>query len=313
MPIIAALLIELLTPLLILGLSFTRLRSGYLWIVAVSSSFIAWGLIIAVLGQLPFTIPLADWQSNFLFKSSPTLLVDNISWPFALTVMTLSLVVLLTGVARVKELDPQTWASSQALGGVGLFAVLAGNPLTLLLAWVVIDIVESVVLLIRVSGSQARERVVIAFSVRVAGILFLISAMLRASGLGTELTFEYIPVEVAGYLFLASGLRLGVIPPHQPYLLEPIMRRGLGTLVRFIPVVASLILLFRAAQVEISGIWESIFMLLAAFSAITSAVIWVRVENELQGRPYWILGLGAFALAAAPSFTTTSSALAKES
>lgn len=299
MLILAAILIAFVAPLAILGLSFSRLRSGYLWILAVLTSFVAWGLVLSIRGQLPVLIPLIDWQPDFLFKSSPALLVDNTSWPFAVAMMTLPLAVLLTDIAHVRELNPETWVSSQVLGAVGLIAVLAGNPVTLLLSWAVIDIAEIIVLLMQVKGSLARERVVVAFSVRVAGMLILILAMLHASGLGVELTFASIPAEIAGYLFLAGGLRLGVFPPHQPFLREPLLRRGLGTLIRFVPVSASLVLLVRAAHVNLIGIWEAVFMLLAAFLAISSAIIWLRANNELEGRPYWILGLGAFALAAA--------------
>ena len=77
------------------------------------------------------------------------------------------------------------------------------------------------------------------------------------------------------------------------------MRRGLGTLVRFVPVTASVVLLVRAAHVQIAGIWQMIFLLLAAFTALSSSLIWIQAKDELQGRPYWILGLGAFSLAAA--------------
>ncbi len=297
--ILFAILIALLTPLIVLGLNYSRLRQGYLWVLTVITSFLAWGLVFATRGQLPIYIPLTDWQPNFLFQSSPALLVDDISWPFAVAVMTLPLAVLLTDLAHVRELDPHTWAVSQMLGGVGLIAVVAGNPLTLLMAWAVIDITEIVVLLSRVRGSRERERLVVVFTMRIVGMLLIFSAILRASGLGTALSFDEIPAAVTGYLFTAAGLRLGVFPPHQPFWQEPFFRRGLGTLIRLVPVAVSIVLLVRAAQVEITGIWESAFMVLAAFSAISSAVIWTFAENELQGRPYWILGLGAFALASA--------------
>jgi hypothetical protein len=58
-------------------------------------------------------------------------------------------------------------------------------------------------------------------------------------------------------------------------------------------------LLVRAAHVEVTGIWATVFMALAAFSALSSSIIWLRAKDELQGRPYWILGIGAFALASA--------------
>jgi len=299
MLILAAILLSLLTPLLVFGLRSSRIRPGYLWLLTVLSSLVALGLVLAVRSQIPFSISLADWKPDFLFASSPSLLVDDISWPFAIAAIVLPLSVLLTDIALVREFDPQTWASSQALGGVGLIAVVAGNPLTLLMTWAVIDITESVVLLLRVSGSKARERVVVAFSIRVAGMYMLIAAMLRFSAMGSELTFENISQSVSGYLLLAGGLRLGVLPPHQPVLQEPLMRRGLGTLLRFVPVAPSVVLLVRAAHVETIGVWANIFMVLSAFSAISSALIWLQAKTELQGRPYWILGLGAFALAAA--------------
>jgi hypothetical protein len=299
MLILIVILLSLLTPLLVWGLRYSRLRPGYLWILTLFSSFLAWGLVLAIRGQLPLSVSLADWQPDLLFQSSPFLLLDETSWPFAVAVMTLPLAVLLTDVSGVRELDPQTWASSQALAGVGLVAVVAGNPLTLLMTWAVLDIAESVVLLLQVKGSQERERVVVAFSVRVGGMFMLLSAMLRASALGEMLTFQNIPAEVSGYILLAAGLRLGVLPPHQPFLQEPLMRRGLGTLLRFVPVAASVVLLVRAASAEVTGIWSTVFLLLAAFTTFSSALVWLRAKDELQGRQYWVLSLGAFALASA--------------
>jgi len=299
MLILAAILISLLISFAILGLRFTRLRTGYLWVLAVMSSFVAWVLVFAARWQLPVIIPLANWQSEHLLESLPTLLIDHISWPFALAVITLPLVVILTSITRENERDPNIWSFSMALGGLGLIAVVSGNPFTLLIAWAIIDILEIVILLINLEESQSRERAVIAFSVRVAGMFFLISAMLRANGMGAELTFENIPVEVVGYIFLAAGLRLGVFPLHQPFLEETPLRRGLDTIMRLVPVCASLVLLVRAAQVDITGIWKSIFLILTTIFVISSAFIWLRAKDELQGRPYWILGLAAFAFVAA--------------
>ncbi len=213
--------------------------------------------------------------------------------------ITLPLATLLTDISHVNEVSPQTWASGQALSGVGLIAVIAGNPLTIVMAWAVIDIAESVVLLLHVTGSREREQVVITFSVRIAGMLLLIFAMLRASGLGASLTYNDIPIEVGGYLLLAAALRLGVIHPNQPNFREPLIRRSLGTLIRFVPSAASVVLIVRAAHVEISGIWQISFIILATFAALLGAIGWIRAKNEIQSLPYWILGFSSFAVAAA--------------
>ena len=296
--ILTAILITIIVPFIFLGIGRPRLRPGYLWLLVSVSTFLVWILLLISGANLPIVIQLTEWQPDFLFATSPTLIIDNISWPFAVAMLTISLAALLTDIVKVNELNPQTWPVILALGGVGLVSVIAGNPLTLLFSWVVIDITESIVLFLRTSGSDERERVVIAFSVRIAGIIMLISAMIRAEGLGKTLSFEDIPVEVSGYLLLAAGFRLGVLPPNQPHLKEPQMRRGLGTIIRFVPVAASVILIVRGARAGINGTWWlSFFLIFSAISAILSSIAWFRAENEIQGRPYWILGMSSFALA----------------
>jgi hypothetical protein len=117
--------------------------------------------------------------------------------------------------------------------------------------------------------------------------------------MGINLAFDNIPDEVVAYLFLAAGLRLGVIPPHLQFLQENPIRRGLGTLMRFVPVSASIILLVRASHAQVADSWQQIFIFIAAFVALISSFFWLQADSELQSRPYWILGLGSFALAAA--------------
>ena len=299
MLILVAIPILLLPPLVVMGSRFSNLRSGYIWLVSMSSTFIAWGLIFQSRGKIPFSITLANWQIDNFISVSPILHVDEISWYFALTVVTLTLAVLLTDVARVDKLDPRSWAYSQMLGGVGLIAVIAGNPLTMLMAWALIDIVESVFLLLLVAGSGERERVVISLSVRIGGMLLLISAVLRADSLGMPLTFENIPSEVGGYLLLAGCLRLGILTPYQPRYKEPLLCAGLGTLIRYIPVIAGIVLLVRIGQVGIGNVGISIFMVFTAASAILGAIAWLLATNEIEGRPFWILGMSAFALVSA--------------
>jgi len=98
---------------------------------------------------------------------------------------------------------------------------------------------------------------------------------------------------------LAAGLRLGVLPPHQPFFQEPPLRRGLGTVVRLAPVASSLILLPRIAQVGVPLGWQPYLLVIAVVSALYGAFAWVQAPNELDGRPFWILGMAAISLVAA--------------
>ncbi len=298
MLILIALLLLFLIPVVILVLNQTQVKTGYAWFLALSAAFVAWLLLWFASSKIPAVIPLLDWQAEGLFPAAFTLFLDPISWPYALVVVTLSLVVLLTDVLEYGETDPNTWASVLAITGLGVLAILAKNPITLIFTWAAMDISETLMLLQRVSTSSYREKVVIAFSMRAVGVLLVLSAALRTRFLGAHLTFEQIPLDVRWYLLLAAGLRLGVFPPHQPFFHEPTLRRGLGTIVRLVPVASSLTLLARVA--DAGAMQKGVLPLLlgAALAALYGGLAWVRAKDELDGRPNWILGIAAFSFIA---------------
>jgi hypothetical protein len=256
-------------------------------------------LILLSRYRIPVRIPLNSWQFDLTVSSQLEFLIDGISWPFAVTVVLISLAVFLVDSARLQELDTRTLASGQVLGGVGLIAVIAGNPLTLLMSWAVLDIVETIILLPRMVRSSQRERVIIAFSVRIAGIMLFVSAILRANGMEIPLSFDNIPLDVGGYLVFAAGLRLGVLPSNQPHFDKQIVHQGLGTIIYMIPIASSVVLLARVANIGVFDVWASTIMILTMVSVMLSSIAWVRSDSEIRSRYYWILGMGAFTLASA--------------
>lgn len=292
-------LVLLLAALILIVVRLARPRFAYFWLVAAFGSAAAWPLVLLARLRLPATLPLMTWRPVELFPSSPALLVDPVSWPYALALATLCLAVILTDVARAAEADWSAWAGCMALTALGLVAVLAGNPLTLALAWAAIDLVELVILLAQILQSEVRERIVVAFSIRVIGLMLLVWASVAARSTGAELTFANIPVQVSAYLLLAGGLRLGVLPLHLPFLREMPLRRGLGTLVRLTPAASSLMLLGRTASAGAPEPLAGLLLGLAALAALYGAAAWATAENELEGRQYWILGMGALSFGAA--------------
>jgi len=297
--ILAAIVILLVISLAIFGMDRFGLRSGYAWFLAVGGSLVALILIVISHPVEPILIPLLDWESNGLLAASPELLLDKYSWPFALTITVLLIAALLTDIARVQEIEATAWSSSLGITAVGLLAVLSANPLTLVMTWSLLDLTETIIRFEQVSGSEARERVVISFSTRVVGIFLVLSAIIRAQILGTTLDFSNIPVQVSGYLILAAGSRLGVLPPQTPFLQEKPARRGFGTLVRLVPVAASMVLLTRVANVGVSQDWLLPIQIAAAVAMIYGVLTWVWAKDELDGRPFWILSFSAFSIIAA--------------
>lgn len=297
--ILLPILILLVVAAAILLIRLFRPRFAYFWLVAALGALAAWPATLVLRLYLPSELRLVTWQPQALFPVSPALLLDRISWPFALAITTLVVAVILTDVARAAEADWLSWAGSLGLGGLGLTAVLAGNPLTLVIAWSALDLIELVVLLSQISESAVRERVVIAFAARVGGILVLLMAAVTANSAKLPLDFSTIPAAISIYLIIASGLRLGVLPLHLPFLQELPLRRGLGTLVRLVPAAASLVLLVRTGTEGVPSSFRTPLLALSGLAAISASLIWATARDELDGRPFWILGGASFAVAAA--------------
>ena len=297
--ILAAIFSLIIGSLFLAGMDFWRVKAGYQWFLALGIALISWILLLSSFTPIPRIFPLMNWELGEVFSLSPALLLDQNSWGLGMAITTLFLGVLLTDVARVREITPNTWAAGMALTGTGLLAIFSANPLTLLLGWAIVDIAETTALLRHSPDSSNREQVVIAFSIKVIGMLIVVLAMIRSRSLIETLSFIEIPPEIGGYLILAAGLRLGVLPPHKLFVKEPFLRRGYGTLVRLVPVAASLILLVRVASVGAPSQWEPYVLGVAALAGLYGAFSWITAEDELDGRPFWILGMAAFAVASA--------------
>jgi hypothetical protein len=276
---------------------------GYHWLVAVIGAFIAWPLTILMGLSLPKSFTLINWQSGSLFPVEIGLVVDRLSWPFAISLVTLVLAVILTDAARAAEADWSNWAGSLMLTALGVLAVLAGNPITLLLAWTALDLLELAVLLRQVSESRARRQVIFMIMIRLAGSGVLIAAGITAQMEGQVLSFAQIPPLSMFLLLLAAGLRLGILPLHLPFLLELPLRRGLGTMLRLVPVAASLMLVAHLALAQENALESfvhvNLILILVGLSSILAGIAWLLAPSGLEGRPAWILGASSLAVASA--------------
>jgi hypothetical protein len=291
--------ILLLTPVAMTAVRFLRPAFAYFWLIAASGVILAWLGVIGLFFRLPLSVPLITWQPVELFPGSPSLLIDQYSWPLALALSSVALAVIFSAVVRIPHVNWRAWAGTLGLVGLALIAIFAGNPLTLLLAWSALDLTEMVVLLLLIRSSALRERVVITFSARIAGVLILLWATLSNSQLDSVLQFSELSSQASFFLLIAAGLRLGVLPFHIPLLQEAALRRGLGTTLRIAAPAASLILLIRAALSGIEAGFTPYLLTLAGFSALFSAASWLAARDELAGRQYWVLGTASLSVGAA--------------
>ena len=300
MLILISCLLLFVTALVLIALRLTRFTERFSWLVAVGGAMLAFASVIIWLAQMPFTLELPAWQPRTLFVSGILFHADGLSWPLALSITALTLTMLLTAVARPVIANSYTWIGALALGGLGLMAVTADNPLSLLLVWGALDITELIAQLGSVEGPANNERVVTSFSTRAFGSGILLWANIVSIAQGSAFTFQSIPAGAGGFLVIAAGLRLGVLPLHLPYSSESSLRRGFGTLLRLVSAASSLILLAHVP----AGSSTSFTPFLTAFAigaAIYGGWMWLRAPDELTGRPYWIIGLAALSVTAALS------------
>jgi hypothetical protein len=291
--------ILLVTAIVLLILRFTLGEYRYSWLIATSGALFAWLSVFLWQLQIPLQIQLPLWQPALLFPQSPFFVADGIAWAFAVSLSSLCLAVILTAVIRENFPYPLSWIGTLTLAAFGVLAVTADNPLTLVLLWAAIDIVELISQMRFVEQPQLSERVVIAFASRVTGILILLWADMVSTSSGIILDFRAAPPQAGLYLILAAGLRLGVLPLHLPFTNEAPIRRGFGTALRMISAGSSLILLARIPASSLESPFAPYLILFVAFAALYGAWMWLRAPDELTGRPYWIIGMGSLAIAAA--------------
>jgi len=283
-------------------LDSTRPRYGTSWLIASISSLIVWLMMFFLRLRLPSAVELLAWNAPDLnLIGQISLLLDYDSWPYALALVTITLAVILSDAARTRyDSSPRAWSASLVISALGLLAIQSGTSLTMMLTWVLLDLIELVYLLGLEDSSRFNLRIIISFGVRTASILCLFLGTMLGWAARGDFSLAQVPSE-AGFIFLlAAGLRLGVFPLNLPFLKEPALRRGAGNIIRLTPVAASLALLTRIPadllEPKLVG-WKPLFMGLLAVAALYAGIRWLVAADEVEGRPYWIVAWASFAVA----------------
>lgn len=337
--ILLTIFLLIFTPLAMLIFHWVRPKMAIQGFFAILAVLIALPMVFIARSDIQHVITLLQWKPESLFPISPSLLIDNTSWYFALALISLSLTVVITSLAQLghspkldqspaqkiiivnedthaveagstsneparaieADLTPDwlLWASILTLTSLGLIAVTAGNMLTLLLAWAALDVIELIILLGQISQSRTRERIILAFSAKIAGIVTVLIAGIILRTQGASLSFDSISQPISIYLIIAAGLRLGVLPLHLPYPKGLPISRGLGTILRLVPAASSYILLVRVSSVGAAGSVTPYLLSLTILAGLYAAVNWLGAKDELTGRPHWMLGTASLVIIAA--------------
>jgi hypothetical protein len=301
MLILISCLLLFVTALALIVLQIVQPNARYAWLVAVGGAMLTLVSVFTWLAQVPFNLTLPAWQPHTVFTNPILFHADIIAWPFALSITALTLTILLTAITRSAITNSFTWAGTLALGGIGLLAVTADNPLTLLLVWGALDLTELITQLQSVNGPTNNEKVVISFSTRALGIGLLLWANIVSLAGGNSLDFQSLAPASGMFLVAAAGLRLGILPLHLPYSAESTLRRGFGTSLRLVSAVANLVLLAHIPAGSLTSAFTPFLLGLTVLAALYGSWMWLRAPDELTGRPYWVISLAALSTISALS------------
>ncbi len=290
-------LILVFAGILILGMQQFKRSLGYIWLAAVIAPLVCWIILFSINWNTiapvsyPFLKPLPEYDFSVRFQIEPC------SWPFAFSLAGLLSGVFMTEVVRFgQKSNPLTWAASLFITAAGMLSVMSATPLAFVLTWTLVDFSEWVGLMTLESRNALSLRSILAFAARFLGTFMVVAAIILAKQHGYSLQFDnMLPPESVLMLF-AVGLRVGVIPLHLPFLSEPILRRGFGTLIRLVPPATSLVVLTRLPATVVPPHTAVIVMVLITLSAGFGVVNWLKSQDDIEGRPYWMIALSGLAI-----------------
>jgi len=278
----------------------TKPNIAVTWLIGAGSCFISWLIIIIMRLYLPSTLFLIKWEPEFLFFGSPMLVLDYQSWPYALCLITLTLAAILTDSARTRlDSSPRTWVNCMVITAINLLALMAGNPLTMVLAWTFVDLIELIYKLSWQRSGKFNQRIILSYGVRLLSVIMFIWATMVGWLENGPFDLNHIPARAAVYFLIAAGLRLGVLPLNLAFLNEPGSKRGAGSLLRLAPVASSLILLAHLPEntISIRPYWSLPLQAMTALAALYGAGMWAAKQDAIEGRPYWIVALASLSIA----------------
>jgi len=286
-----------LTSLILKILLSLQPKSNYSWVIAAGGAAISLIGILFWHTQFSNVITLVTWSPVSLFQTSPTWMVDGISWPYALSIAGLATAVIWTSVIRPED-KGSTLSGILLFSALGILAITSANILTLILVWSSIDLMEMILSLRSIKSVVQDKTVVISFAFRSLGTVLLLLAGLAGVSNGLKLTFSSSNTTTGLLLVLAACVRLGAIIFQQSRVAGYSLGRGFGTLLPLVSAAASLSLLAKIGNNIVKSPLYPFLLLAAVLTALYAGWKWFQAVNETAGISYWVMGMASFSIAA---------------
>ncbi len=286
----------------VLALALLRVfRPGFsfAWPIAVLGSFFAWISVFLWQINLPDNLVLFDFEYQDVIIYSISLSSDGVNFPYAVGISSLVMAVIFTSAMKAREANPLSWVTILLLSLLGLFAVLADNPLTLVIAWSFMDLAGLISSLNSSDDPIFSERAVLSFSTRVVGTGFVLWAgILSTSTFGEPFNQSTIQQNLGVIIILGVIIRsFALFLPH-PYSRDAAIRNGYEATYKLISAAATLVMLSHVKMVLSTSLVISLLILSIAITGLISVYSWLRNSREIFNQSNWIMGLTSLAISA---------------
>ncbi|MHB1119184.1 MAG: hypothetical protein ACYC11_03900 [Bellilinea sp.] len=287
----------LITALAVFLLRYLPRGTGYSWLTAVTMTLLVWGGVLALHWYTPPVVDISSWQPYDPGTADAIRFSWNsVSWLYSLVLVSVCLVVLMTSGARLQLFsNPLSWSANLVITAAGLVAVLADTSLAMVLSWVLLDGID-LILVQRLSRSwKYSARGITVFVVRTISIFLMITALVVQWFIGIPLEFETMSPLASLFVLLSLGLRLGLVPLNLPYKRDFPFQRELVSNLRLTAHIVGLAALARIPQLSVPGNWLPTLYTVTIIACLYGAAMWVASQDEISGRPYWLLTLSGLA------------------
>ena len=297
MPLLLTTLILLLTAAALEILRRYRPHFRFSWLLATAATAAAWLSVWAWLPQMPFGLTVPLWKSAISLNTFAAFDFDGVTWPYALSVGTIVLAILLTAPGRPVLPIPGSWGLSLTIAVLGLLAAGASGPLTLVLFWAGLDLVDAGAQLTRTGGRAGGTSLAFPFAMRLTSTALVLLALVLGTTPDSAGGFREIVGLGAVLLPAAAIVRLGALAFPRVTAAQVQPEDPADIIIDLTAGSSAVAFLSKTSIGDAGGaLWLHALCLAAAMYA---GWMWLRAPDARFGRPFWIMGIGNLAVAAA--------------
>jgi hypothetical protein len=272
----------------------------------IGTALLAWVVSLGLISIVPNVTSLSVWRPTILFTSRLELHLDNIGWIFLYGTSTVIISALFTDASRPVKATSGSRSIILTYAAMAMTAMLAGNLLTVVTSWALLDIWTFIVLLNMQGEEKSPFPLMARLAVNGGSVLLALAVTLieGSSGGSSSLTTPFNSPAAAVLFALASLFRLGLLPPYVSDPRVPAGQRGLGTLLQLLPPVVALAVLARMMNMGVPQEALPWLRLAGGIGVLVGGLRWSMHMDIATGYPFLILGVSGIGVLVASISST---------